>query len=370
MRVLHIAKVSGMGGTERLLLGLLPYLRREGVDAHMLVLASDEADRFVAPLRSLGVPTETVCMNHRLSARVLPAIVRSARRLSADIVHTHLFHADVYGQLAARLTGIPSVVTMQSAMPFFARQPYRSLARIAHHNAFATIAISQHVANYLHALAITNASKTHVIWPGIEVDAWNAHREHRAAERAAHGIPSDAFVIGMTGRMTPGKGHEVLFAAFERLAEDSKIHLGIAGEGECFDSFSALASRSAFASRIHMFGYCADIRDAIATFDVAVVPTTPDLDEGFGLVAVEAMASGLPVVASSLGALSEVVVDGVTGTLVAPADEVALADALRRLHESPTLRASMGAAAAQRAASQFSVEAMVRKTIAVYAKCP
>ncbi|MBA2608917.1 MAG: glycosyltransferase, partial [Actinobacteria bacterium] len=335
MRVLHIAKVSGMGGTERMLLGLLPHLRSEGVDAHMLVLASDDADRFVEPLSAAGVPTQTVLMNHDVSVRALPMIVGAARRLSPDILHTHLFHADLYGQLAARFMRIPSVSTMQSVMTFFSRQPYRALARAAHANAFATIAISQHVANYLHSTGITTPSKTEVIWPGIDVGGWRADQDRRASARAGLGIPADAFVIGMTGRVTQGKGHEVLLAAFEQLGEDPTVRLVMAGAGERFGNVTALASRSPFADRIHMPGYCPDIKSVLAGFDVAVVPTTPDLDEGFGLVAVEAMAFGLPVVASSLGALTEVVADGVTGTLVRPNDDAALALALRALRDSP-----------------------------------
>lgn len=370
MRVLHIAKVSGMGGTERMLLGLLPRLRSEGVDAHMLVLASDDADRFIEPLRAAGVPTESAPMKHDLSLGAFRAIHRTARRLSPDILHTHLFHADVYGQLAARLMRIPGVATMQSVMPFFARQPYRSLARAAHRNAFATIAISHHVAQYLRTVGITDASKIDVIWFGIDVETAGARDDDRATARATHGIAQDAFVVGMTSRMTPGKGHEVLLAAFERLGADPAMHLVLAGDGECFAAVSAQARRSSFADRIHLLGYCSDIRDALAACDVAVVPTTPDLDEGFGLVALEAMAFGLPVVASRLGALSEVVADGVTGTLVPPADDLALASALQALHGSPATRAAMGAAATDRAFREFSLDAMVQKTIKVYAKCP
>ncbi|MEY2398564.1 MAG: hypothetical protein QOJ00_1738 [Actinomycetota bacterium] len=368
MRVLHIAKVSGMGGTERMLLGLLPHLRSSNVDIHMLVLASDNADRFIDPLRAAGVPTDAVPMAHDASARVLAAIARTARRVSPDIIHTHLFHADVYGQLAARLLRIPSVTTMQSVMSFFARQPYRSLARAAHANAFATIAISHHVAAYLLQTGITTTAKIEVIWPGIEVDAWTLGAKDRATARTSYGIPSDAFVVGMSGRMTLGKGHEVVLRAFDRLAGDPRVHLLFAGDGERFASVAALAQRSPYADRIHMPGYCEDMREALAAFDVAVVATTPELDEGFGLVAVEAMACGLPVVASSLGALSEVVVDGQTGRLVPPGDDRALAAALRDLHESPSKRAGMATAAMERASADFSAEAMAQKTIDVYAK--
>ena len=359
-----------MGGTERLLLGLLPYLRAQGVDAHMLVLASDDADRFVAPLRAAGVPTEAIPMKRDITTHAVRGIARSIRRLSPDILHTHLFHADVYGQLAARRTGTPSVATMHSVMSFFSRQPYRSLAAAAHGNAFATIAISHHVAKYLCATGISNAAKIDVIWPGIDTEAWQARLDDRARARSKFGIPNDCFVVGMTGRMTVGKGHEVLLDAFEEIAHDQRVHLVLAGTGENFENVTARAQRSAFTERIHLLGYCDDIRDAFAAFDVSVVPTTPDLDEGFGLVAVEAMALCLPVVASDLGAISEVVADGVTGTLVPPGDSRALAESLRELRESQRLREEMGAAGRERAASQFSVASMAAKTMDVYARCP
>ena len=115
-----------------------------------------------------------------------------------------------------------------------------------------------------------------------------------------------------------------------------------------------------------MLGICADPYPILAALDLFVMPS---LAEGLGVAALEAMACGLPVVASAVGGLRDLVTDGATGLLVPPADPVALAKAINKLASEPKLRAAMGAAGRIRVADHFSLAAMAQRTLALYRDC-
>ena len=145
MRVLHVQKVNGIGGSERHLLSLLPGLLDAGLEVRMCVLGSDGARDFVSRLDERGVPRSLISAGPDLNPMLIGSLWRELRAYRPDLVHTHLIHADVHGQLAARLARIPAVSSVHGTHDFYGRQPYRSAATIAGRSARLTIAISDHV---------------------------------------------------------------------------------------------------------------------------------------------------------------------------------------------------------------------------------
>jgi glycosyltransferase involved in cell wall biosynthesis len=305
VRVLHVQKVKGVGGSERHLSKLLPGLVARGIDVRMAVLAAPGYERFV---ELLNVETEVLRLDPL-------ALVQRARW--ADIVHTHLIHADVIGWFAARLAGARHVSSVHSVHPSIRRQPLR---------AHRTIAISEHVATFL-------GREVRVVPYGTE--RWNVP-------------PRDGsgYVVGIASRRIEGKGHEVLAAAAKRVG----AQLLVAGDGPVLPDGELL-------------GHVEDMRTFYARCDVVAVPTLKWLGEGFGLAALEAMAAGRAVVVSDAGSLPEVVGDA--GVVVPAGSVEALAEALERLRD-PAVRVSLGFAARERARTRYSLEAMIDGTIAVY----
>ena len=172
----------------------------------------------------------------------------------------------------------------------------------------------------------------------------------------------DGPLIGVVARLHRSKGIDVLVRAMVRLPGAS---LAVVGRGDVQDDLEALAKELGVDDRVHMLGWQDRPQDHIATFDVLAVPSRV---EPFGLVIAEAMRAGLPVVASNVGGIPEVVADGETGFLVPPDDVDALAGALQRLLDDPELRARMGQAGERRFEANFTLDRMVASYESLYSE--
>jgi glycosyltransferase involved in cell wall biosynthesis len=365
--VLHVVKVKGIGGAERHLLTLLPGLRNAGVDVGLVVIAIDQAGRFIDPMRGSGIPV------HVLDAPRLSVSIGLIRRLEneikafrPDLVHTHLIHADLHGQIAARLSGVLGVSSIHSVHDFYRRNPYRYAAKLGGHLAERTIAISRYAADFVVGARIVPRDRARVVSYGIDADGWALPAEQRRKARGGFGIVDDGVVVGMAARLIPGKGHEDAIRALGITARsEHPIRLLIAGEGPARASLESLAV-AVPEGRIRFLGFVDDVVRFMNAVDFVCFPTRPSLGEGFGLAALEAMAAARPVVASSVASLPEIVQDGRTGLLVPPERPDALADAFVRLASDSAERRRMGEAGRERAASTFSLDVMVRDTVEIY----
>jgi glycosyltransferase involved in cell wall biosynthesis len=367
MRVLHVQKVKGIGGSERHLLSLLPALRDTGMEVAMVVIASDQAGRFVERMQATGVPVQ------ELRARDLPLspglaldIGKAIKRYRPDLIHTHLIHADVHGQVAARRVGLRGVSSIHSVEGFYRREPYRSAAALAHRLAVRTIAISRFAGEYIVRARVVRSERLRVVPYGIDVKDWSLSDSQRLVARRELGVDGDDVVVGIAARLTEGKGHADAIQAVERVSREiPRVRLMIAGEGPLREPLEAVA-RKLPRDRVRFLGFVQDVPRFMNAVDVVCFPTRPWLGEGFGLAALEAMASCRPVVATAVASLPEVVLDGETGLLVPAGDVGVLARALGRLAADTDERSRMGAAGRYRAGSTFSLDAMVRRTNEVY----
>jgi glycosyltransferase involved in cell wall biosynthesis len=171
-------------------------------------------------------------------------------------------------------------------------------------------------------------------------------------------------VIGTACRLVPPKGLVDLIRALAMLTpEFSHLRLEIAGSGPQRGDLEAEVHRLGLTSHVAFLGWQRDLRPMFQRWDVFAMPT---LDEGFGMAALEAMAAGLPVVATAVGGLPEIIVESQTGYLVPPADVPALAKSLRLLILDAELRQAMGEAGRDRVREDFSVDRMVAQIAAIY----
>lgn len=367
MKVLHIQKaMPGVGGSERHLLSLLPALAEAGVEVRMCVPVATQSEEFTERLRELGVPHTVIHAGRDLNPRLVAALRREIRDFRPDIVHTHLIHADVHGQLAARLAGVTGVSSIHGAHGFYQREPYRSAARLAGHSAARTIAISEHVGRFAAEMRLCRPGTIRVIPYGIDTSAWLASDAERASARSALGLDPGDVAVGVASRLVPHKGHSFLFDGYARASRRApKLRLLVAGDGALRAELQREAST--LEADVEFLGFIPDIRSFLTACDLLAFPTQPEFGEGFGLAALEAMAAACPVIATAVASLPEVVgSDGLAGLLVDPAGVDELADALVMLGEDAELRRGMGERARERASSRFSLEAMVEHTLAVY----
>jgi glycosyltransferase involved in cell wall biosynthesis len=187
----------------------------------------------------------------------------------------------------------------------------------------------------------------------------------RADARRRLGILPGDVAVGAVGALTPRKGHRLLISAIVLAQKGGApdVRGFIAGAGPLAAELGAQVREAGLDYPVQILGALADPRDLLWAVDIFVMPS---LKEGLGVAALEAMACGLPVIASNVGGLREVIEDGTTGRLVGPAEAPQLAQALSDLAHQPVARTAMGAAARRRAVASFSMAAMAAQTVDFY----
>ncbi|MFL5381132.1 MAG: glycosyltransferase family 4 protein [Longimicrobiaceae bacterium] len=306
--------------------------------------------------RMRGVaPVEPILKGMDLSPLAISRAAAALRRHRSDVVLT-LMKKDVrITGPAAFAAGIPVVVRHANDRPFGRSPHYRLL--------YGAIA-AHHVANS-HATRDTLLRSSRWLKPGDVTVIHNgiALAPFAAAEPAELPVPAGALVIGFVGRFDERKGLLDLARAWPAIAAAlPDAHLVLVGKGPAEAAARALLDG---APRVHWLGFRRDVAALLKAMDVLAVPSHW---EGFGLVAAEALAAGVPVVAADASSLPEIVRDGREGLLVPPADVEALAAALVRLGRDPAERRRMGAAGPPRVAAEFALEGMIDRYEALLAR--
>jgi glycosyltransferase involved in cell wall biosynthesis len=190
--------------------------------------------------------------------------------------------------------------------------------------------------------------------------------QERVDARGALGISDDEILISAVGALEQRKGHRYLIEAIGALAATVRLKCLIAGQGSIHKVLQGEIAVIRSLERIKLLGRVDDPRELLWASDIFAMPS---LKEGLGVAALEAMASGLPIIASDVGGLREAVEDERTGIIVPPENSKKIAQAISRLAESPELRAQMGAAARARVVENYSMEKMAAQTLALYREC-
>jgi glycosyltransferase involved in cell wall biosynthesis len=359
VKVLHLHKLAGVSGSEGHLLVLLPALRERGIDARFLGLdvRGTDASVFYERLEAREVPFRRVRCGFDVSPRLARDVVRAVRAEQPDLVHTHLVHGDVYGSIAASLTRTPVISTRHNDDRYLLG-PFRYVDRTFARLARRLIAISDAVRVFLEAAGHDPRKLTTIRYGLDEVPA-----PPSVPTPAQAGIPDGVPLAVAVGRLIAQKDHATLLRAFARVRKGMPTaRLAILGSGPLEAETRALVLELGLESAVSLPGRT-EIRDWLERADVFVHTSRW---EGFGIVLLEAMLAGLPVVATRVSAIPEVVVPGETGALVEAGDVDGVARELTRLLGDEELRSRLGAAGLDRARTEFSVARMADRTIDVY----
>jgi starch synthase len=299
------------------------------------------------------------------------------------IVHSHTWYANLAGHLAKLLYGIPHVVTshsLESQRPWKAEQlggGFRLSAwaeRTAYETADAVIAVSTASrSDVLAAYPTLDASKVHVVYNGIDTDFYRPDESCDALERL--GVDPDRPMVAFVGRITRQKGVPHLLRAARGFDATAQIVL-LAGAADtpelAAETDAEVAALHAARDGVHWITASVSRTDIRQVLSHATVFVCPSIYEPLGIVNLEAMACATAVVASDVGGIPEVVVDGVTGLLVhydpttAATYEAGITEAVNRLLADPALAARMGAAGRRRAVDDFGWDAAARTTLSIY----
>ena len=348
-------------GAERCVYELARRLDRARFDVRVAALRGGAV---ADALQAAGVPTHVLGVRGKWDAGKLLTLARLLRQWRIELLHTHLFHADVAGRLAACMAGVPHLVhTVHVAEERF--RPWQfAWARLAAGRCDRIVCVSGDVADWHAARSGLPMSKYRVIHNGVDVEAFATAPALRRWMRSQWAVADDRVVAVFAGRLDRQKGVDVLLRAMERLgASCPRLVLLIAGEGPQREGLERLLAELRLGDRVRMLGFVEGVERVLAAADLFVMPSRW---EGFGLAAAEAMAAGLPVVATRVAGLREIVLDGHTGILVDRDDAAALAEAIQRLAGDAALRGEMGRAGAQRVAEHFDIRRNVEAHQSLY----
>ncbi len=367
MRVIHIISTGSLAGTEQYLLHLLDHAS-PGVQAAVCCPAG-------SPLHTALRVRGHVALGCDFAPRALPAttlrLVAWLRRVRPAVVHTHLGKATLVGAVAARLAGVPGVVTTQhflvpahdSTHPPLVRPLFRLGHRVVNGLLDRVITVSQAAGEAMVMREGLPSNRLIHIPHGINPKDFTT-TTNKAVLRQTIGLPLEAPLVITVGRLEWEKGYEALIAALPAVIQSHPAaHFVWVGSGSQAEGYQAAISALGLQERVHLLGQRPDVAACLAAADVAVCPAP---QEGFGLAVIEAMAAGLPVVAIAAGGPAEIVVPGETGRLV-PYTPAALAGAIGDLLADPAGAQAMGAAGRRRVAARYTITRMVRQTEDVYA---
>jgi len=366
-RVLHVITSVDVGGAENHLLSLVDGLDDRGYEVTIAYLKGDGelADEF----RDAGCSVERIGIRADVDPVGFWRLVRLVRAGDYDLIHTHLYHGDVYGTAAASLAGVPAVVASKhNDPPYWGQQPWRALHDMTLARDDAVITISDSVQSHLLETSSAHPSGVRTIRYGLDPEPFDTVDPDAVASVRSEFAPPDAPLVGSIGRLTEQKDYPTLLRAFARLRTESDgraadARLAIVGRGERRDALASLAADLGVDDAVTFAGFRTDVPELVCAFDAFALTSRW---EGFGVVFLEAMAAATPVVASRTSAIPEVVADGETGLLADPGDVEAFAAHLDRLLDDPDTAAAFGQRGRERLDSQFTVARMVDETVALY----
>jgi glycosyltransferase involved in cell wall biosynthesis len=355
MNVLHVQKVAGISGSEAHLLQLLPDLVQRGWDIHFLMLHEQEpgAWEFARALEAGGVPVDGIEMKTDVDPGTFMRVLSYLVNHRPTILHTHLVHADAYGQTAGTLAGVPIRLSTKHGFNEFREGRIfalgdRTIGALAHRQ----IAISRGLARYLSETEGFPEPDFEIVHYGIAA----------GPEPLPYSGEAPRFLC--IGRLIPIKGHVVLLRAFRKVLDARPdATLEIAGRGVLEHGLKDLTRELGLNGAVRFLGHVTPVQRAVEESMAVVVPS---LGEGFGMVALEAMERARPVIAASIGGLEDLIRDGETGLLVPPGDADSLAEAMLNLAADPGRAAEMGLEARRRAIERFPEVRCTERTEEVY----
>jgi glycosyltransferase involved in cell wall biosynthesis len=284
------------------------------------------------------------------------------RRLQVDVIHVNSYVPGNYARLAAAAMRVPVIIDHWHG---FTRLNFkrRLICRLLSAFTDLSLVVSPGVRDYLIGQGAVNPGRVRVVANGVDVGRFQQPRPRKEVRREL-GLAPETKVVGLVARLDHwGKGHRELFGAMAQIQERRPVHALIVGGGRRQGEMAEVAAGLGIGGAVHFLGNRRDIPDLLNAMDIFVLPSH---SEGVSLALLEAMAAGLPVIASAVGGLPEVIAAGVNGVLIPPRDPGALAAALARLLAEPDLARRLGDQARRDVEAHYSLDRLGREINEIY----
>ena len=354
LEVMHLMLNLGAGGMEHGVLNICHGLPQDNFRSTICVLES--GGDFECRLDRERVRLVHVERGRRHDPTLPLRLAREIRHHRIDILHTHNWGTLAEGWLAGKLSRVPVHIHGEHGLIYDKRRQIVA-QRLMWRGVAEVTAVSEALADRLANRIGFRRERIRAIPNGVDSHRFSPTARPNVALQRKLGIPADSFVIGMIGRLSRAKNHAGLLKAVSKLCvAGAPIQVVIAGVGSLRDELGSLACEMGIDDRVKFIGYFDDVPSLLAALDVMVFNSTSE--EGMPNVVLEAMASGLPVVAADEAAASELMADG-AGIIIPPGDWQALANALEELLDCPKLRDSLAKTARLRVEQKYSLATMI-----------
>lgn len=352
MKVVHINTAFSWGGGEAQTYYLVKELENRGIENTLIAQPNSP---LAAKAKEEKIKLIEIFMRGEWDIAAVLKLKKFLKRIKPDVLHLHTSHAHTLGLLAGRLAKVEKIIsTRRMDFPtsgFFSRLKYTKVDKI--------VAISEVVKEILIRSGIEKEKIT-VIYSTINCEDFSG----KSNLREGLGLPQDTPILGTVGSLVNIKGHKYLFEAMVKIKEEfPQVRLLVVGEGPLEEKLKKLAEKLGLESVIIFTGFRKDIPEILGILDVFVLAS---LKEGLGVSLLEAASYGLPIVATNVGGIPEVVKDGITGFLVPPKDSKTLAEKIIYLLAHPEEAQKMGENGKEWIRKNFSVEKMVNKYATLY----
>lgn len=365
IKIFYVYHSLNPGGAEELLLTTLKYLDKEVFEPYVCSMGAIgdigvEAEKMGVKVMALGRRGNLADLGCTFS------LWRAMAKTKPDIVHCHTFYANLHGRMAAKLARAHAIITTEHSM-------YRGLKRrrhiiadkLLHRFSDCVVCVSEAVKRHAMDQWRVPGDKFVVIPNAIDLERFEVP-PLKAEARASFGLNPDDEVIGIVATITPWKGHDTLLEAFASIARHRpELRLLVIGGDPIGyrDFLERKVVRLGLPGRVIFAPESRQVAKGLAAMDIFVLPT---LSEGFGISILEAMASGLPVVASNVGGVPEVITEGENGILFPPGDSQALAQSLGRLLGDHELARKLVGKAKERLLAQYAPEIYIERLQSLY----
>lgn len=354
IKIVYIITSLGFGGAERPLLDLVKFINRSKLNISVATVVG--GGPLEQEFKNLGVEVKVFKKKTKLGLETISSLKKYLEEKKPDIVHTHLFAGDFWGKVAARKAKVPIIVSTEQNLNLdegwikglIKTKTYRFTNRV--------ITISKAIKDYTVKAYKVNPEKIEVIYSGIDLDKFSYQPKDLGLEPK----------LGIIGRLEKQKGHKYLLKALVNVLKDfPQAQLWIIGEGSLHSQLERQARQLKIDKNVKFLGARKNIPEILAGLDIFVMPS---LWEGLGVAAIEAQACGVPVIASKVDGLKEVVEDKKTGLLVEPKNSRALAEAIIWSLKHPKIVKQVIINARRSVEEKFDIKKMVSKYEALYQK--
>jgi glycosyltransferase involved in cell wall biosynthesis len=349
-----------VGGAEEMVLNLVRHLPPR---FEPMVCCIHEAGPIGEEIRITGTPVVVLGLNPGLRRPFdVNGVRQYLRRTQPQIVHTFLLTASLYGRLAAILAHVPIVIGTEVNIYEHKRRHHAMAERLLMAGTDRVVVSAESVRDFYIRQVHADPRKVDVIYNAVDFRQ-AASTVSRERMRAGLGVPPDAPVAGVIARLTEQKGHRFLFEALATTPALAGTHLLVVGGGDLDAELRRHAAALGLAGRVHFLGPRRDLGDLLGAMDLFVMPS---LWEGLPLSLVLAMGAAVPVVATAVAGIPEVVDSGRTGLLVPPGDATALGEAMARIIGDPAFRHQIAVHGQASVLPRFGVERYVQSIVDLY----